>query len=1524
MSINWADLRPLNGDLQKSFEEFCCQLAYAEHEGTKYVFTRKGTPDGGVECFWKTNTGEEWGWQAKYFRQTIGASQWSQIRESFNTAFKTHPDMTRYIICIPQNLPDSRQTKTKSAAKKWEELKNELEKQSLSSGRAVKIELWDESAITSRIQDQKFQGMLWFWFASQQSFTQEWYSDRLSEAIANAGDRYTPQIHVDLPQADLFDGLSRHTRFFCRIRELVGKLHRVNKKISTNFPHSKFEADHSVLMGRLTELFTLIAPVIHGCDQNNISFSRILTPIPVDELGHSIESIRTELDVLFSNLDSFRKVVNDNPTEAEKSNYYRSERIEELNSAHRRLRELQIALYEIDTFLVSDETKLATNPALILKGEAGEGKTHLLCDVAEKSIGEGLPQILLHGSHFQDAEPWGQIVELLGLTCSVDEFLGAVQASAMANECRIVLFIDAINEGTGNSLWKKHLPGMLKRLSRYPWIGICLSIRSSYFKLIVPDYLSEPDVICAKHRGFHDNESRAMETFFSHYGITPSFPMLAPEFSNPLFLKSFCVALKNKNLTHVPLGMRGISQLLDHFIDSINEKLAAPEMLDFNPNDQIVQKALDSLCKEFAFSDKEYLNRQEAESIVNYHLPSNSNSKSLFQHLVHEGILNVDCWRIDTDHIEVAHLAYQRFTDHLVAQHLLDRCSNDEATQLAFEAQGEIGKRLTNEISAWEHSGLIEALSVQVPERIGSELFEMIPHLAECDVIREAFVKSLSWRKGDSFSTNTFGYIQEVVLRWPGTYDDFWDSVLMTAPMIDHALNARWLDQKLFPLSLSDRDEWWSVFLNENSFDESSSNRLVDWAWSDLSKYDLNDEVVFLTGLTLVWFFTSSNCVLRDRATKALVNLLQDRMSSLQQLLTHFAEVNDPYVSERIYAVAYGCAMRSLETDQVDELALTVYKLVFEQENPPVHLRTRDYARGVIEKAYSLNPQLPVDIDKVRPPYKSKWPNKVPIKEATSARRMTFKGSDKSNQAVEMIVSSVTSSFDDFCKYRIEELRDWSNVKFGETSPPTRKEVAEAFEESLTDRQKDAFEKIKLVKAYNKQPSRVAEILEQEVSEEQFKRFHDTVESDFRKTLRRGSKKAKIYQQIVAGYLDHPYGDERGFDLDFAKRWILQRVCELGWNVEKFGKHDLSVQRSSYYPNSGVGVERIGMKYQWIAYFELAARIADNFQMKGRYSTFSDDALQYEGPWQLIGGRDVDPSTLCTKTERDNWVSSSWWFTDSQSIDWEEQDHANWLAAKSDLPEPKELIQVVRHSDETQWLNLNGHYRWEEPTPLEEDRFDCIRRTLDIWVDGYLVRKRDSKKLLNWVRKQHLYGGLMRDNNSEYRIFLGEFFWSPMFKSCDNEYYGRDGWTTGDFRTLPCEILKTNESFMRESGSSDHSIRDTVLMELPSKELFEGMQLSWSGNASEFMDGSGTVVIFDPSVLEKGPASLLVRRDKFLDFLHKEDLDVVWIVTGEKMRVGGSLSQKEYLGHMEIGGYYYFDSEVLTGSLKPKFKSPEG
>ena len=109
------------------------------------------------------------------------------------------------------------------------------------------------------------------------------------------------------------------------------------------------------------------------------------------------------------------------------------------------LREFADSLENVRFFISSPTTRLSNNPILLLDGEAGIGKSHLIADVVRNRSSEGKPSLLLLGQHFvTDDDPWTQIFKRLNVKCTTDEFLDGLNSKAETTGSRLILFIDAI------------------------------------------------------------------------------------------------------------------------------------------------------------------------------------------------------------------------------------------------------------------------------------------------------------------------------------------------------------------------------------------------------------------------------------------------------------------------------------------------------------------------------------------------------------------------------------------------------------------------------------------------------------------------------------------------------------------------------------------------------------------------------------------------------------------------------------------------------------------------------------------------------------------------------------------------------------------------------------------------------------------------------------------------------------------------------------------------------------------------
>ena len=481
---------------------------------------------------------------------------------------------------------------------------------------------------------------------------------------------------------------------------------------------------------------------------------------------------------------------------------------------------------------------------------------------------------------------------------------------------------------------------------------------------------------------------------------------------------------------------------------------------------------------------------------------------------------------------------------------------------------------------------------------------------------------------------------------------------------------------------------------------------------------DLDEKTVDLCSIALVWMFTTSNRYLRDRATKALVSLLTGRLDATTRLIDRFADVDDPYVAERIYAVAYGVVMRSHDAIEVGRLASKVYEKIF-ANTPPVHILLRDYARGVIERAIYLGSDIEIDESLIRPPYKSNWPQ-IPDEEKIQPL-MSDSNEDPDNRdwAKRNIVKSVMLG-GDFARYVIgtnSHITNWLSLHLDEDPWRSIEAREKALRRKLSDSERLAWEKyenadielkisprFEFVWVKGKQtenqntpsdeedkipitdpeiekpirwgypiPPEKAEPPENDPDTEQAEQRFENALKTLKSTLT--EEHLAEFEAILEAKSEDGGRRAPCFDLSLIQRYVLWRVFDLGWTTKRFSEFDQSVA-GRWYGREASKPERIGKKYQWIAYHEILAYIADHYQY--RESSDEDGSNLYKGPWQEYL-RDIDPSCpLLSTPSGTSWDSHSpsWW-APVHYENWDEDvRHWDWIEREDDRPDVLDLLSV--------------------------------------------------------------------------------------------------------------------------------------------------------------------------------------------------------------------------------------------------------
>lgn len=108
------------------------------------------------------------------------------------------------------------------------------------------------------------------------------------------------------------------------------------------------------------------------------------------------------------------------------------------DSAQRALRKLEDALDDALSKLEGDRWSMVSTRRVLVTGDGGVGKSHLLADVTAYQIKRGRPAVMLLLQKLVEGYPRQQVIAELGLPqgTSTDQFLGAMDSAAQASGVR--------------------------------------------------------------------------------------------------------------------------------------------------------------------------------------------------------------------------------------------------------------------------------------------------------------------------------------------------------------------------------------------------------------------------------------------------------------------------------------------------------------------------------------------------------------------------------------------------------------------------------------------------------------------------------------------------------------------------------------------------------------------------------------------------------------------------------------------------------------------------------------------------------------------------------------------------------------------------------------------------------------------------------------------------------------------------------------------------------------------------------
>ncbi|MXW62031.1 MAG: hypothetical protein F4Z53_01095 [Acidimicrobiales bacterium] len=1349
--IDLRNIRPFGSPASRAggFEELACILLedgafWPWPAGT--AFNRFGNPDGGREGRAVLPDGSVSAWQAKYLFE-LDASALSQVERSFRRALETEAALAQYVVVLPIDLTAGDSSKRASAQTRWDAAVASWSDLAAQSGRTVDFKFIGQHQIVKVLGQPAGHGRLRYWFGTT-FMDAGWFRARFEVAEAKAGKRYTPELHVPVDAVRALHAVARTDEFATEWREALAEL-RTSRRYTWSVP----EGDD----GSIANELPLVEKALDRVDALTTSFVSSLSDEDVLlALEEEISAARDCLGQIMSLL--YTKHLKG----SERERYF----VGTAGSLHGGVQNASMALESIDSLSRSAVTRAACTGELVISGSAGSGKTHLLCDFMERCMQAGIPAVLLMGQDFSGRSMSGQLSQLASYDGTLDELIQGLGAAAEASGDTAVLLIDALNESEMPEHWVDELSVLRVSIARNDNVALAVSCRSEFLTAVVGD----SDMPEIEHRGFGEATETAVMRFAHEYGIeAQSFPVLNPEFANPLFLKLTCEALQTLGQERFPLGSAALTTVCGAFVEAVNARLAVPQRCDFDPSRNLVQKAVRMLAS--AGRDG-VLGRETARAKLEELLPGRTWSRSLMQGLLAEGLL-----------IETANgigFGYQRLGDVARASVLVERPA--EGVKAWIESLG---------TDRWRQRGVLGALAIMLPEQNGVEILDLLDELELASGRDDLmlFIDSLVLRSADAVGDRTQQIVRQM-LNDDGTFGAVCELLVRLSCVPDHPLNSRWTHAWLKDLELAERDARWTRWLVGQTEDQTPIRRLITWARD--TDLETSDDVRSQAGLMLAWMLTASDARVRDQATKALVALLEPTPGAARDVLCRFRDTNDPYVTERLAGIACGIATRSRDDVTHADIADGVAGLI--GGSWPSHLFTRDYARRVFDLAFAAEWQPPPDAGLDAevldgPPYGSEFPN--PSMTTSEIEELT----DPADNAYFSIWHSLTGFVGDFGIYVL--------------SPA-------------------------------------------------LSRFQNDTDIDLS---------------------------------EVASRFIFERVLELGWRPELFAEFD---RHRRWEPSRGSVVERIGKKYQWIAFYELLGRLADHLWVN---ESWNEDPPSPYGHAEQVAWRDIDPTVIVRKPQSPKGEPGVRWFAPAAAV-FSPEDMGRYPNDAEGVPDPLDLI-VLAGADGDSWLTVETYQEWNEP--LTPEVAALHRPYLCVWmqVRGYIIDAANADELAIWAADQDWNGRWMPEAAEVHCALLATHPRDPQWSFAS----GMTEWWRADEKRPPCNMWTGAAMYEGTGTSRDQSADRETYGLVPSGLLHDLVGLN-GGKDFLWTDHEGAVVALDPSVSAGGETSLVVDRDVLLTALSDNGLTLFWTVLVGKDLMRGSFGDDDSAQQVSASASY--------------------
>lgn len=592
---------------------------------------------------------------------------------------------------------------------------------------------------------------------------------------------------------------------------------------------------------------------------------------------------------------------------------------------------------------LNEMEEYAHSQFMCLTADAGQGKTHTLCHLAETNMGF-CNFYLFYGTDFSDKDADKTIIEMMGW--EKEGFDGLDAKMAKTNRYAIII-VDAVNEGSGSSYWETNLNLLKDRINGYKRIKLIVSFRNMQATDVLKEKIDQNryDWISLEVPGF-ENTRAAIESYFEKFNVAFQVDEAIKyyEFKSPLYLKIFCEVFHKLHYKYgKTLPDRAI--IYKEYLRKRNGKISL--MTDEDPQEEITLKCIDqivklSFSKHFCFD----VTRGEAKSIANAICPNRFWDKNLLKNLLKENILkeyslkwtnkekiNLIGFEYDSigDYLKMRELLSDGATTESILKYIQDGLSKIKPGQEKRAYESPFANVLTYLFSEWKPD--IEVLTGTIFQNI---------------LLKRCFIDSLPYQ------SHTEDYKEKLKPALQKLFEDEKKHVLRADAVIRnfgvykfHILGE--LHNQLMEMSMSKRDEVWTIGVN-NLYDHYGLlSHLYDYFNTEKTYYKELAQLI-------CWLMTTSYPVLKAKLVKLLKLIFDEQPALILETTKLMMPANDPYIHQGLYASAYASLVLSRNKETVKEVAAYLQSIYYkDKSSAPADLVVRHWSMKIVELASYLN-----------------------------------------------------------------------------------------------------------------------------------------------------------------------------------------------------------------------------------------------------------------------------------------------------------------------------------------------------------------------------------------------------------------------------------------------------------------------------------------------------------------------------------------------------------------------------------------